>query len=87
LVDKLNKIIYGCQERDPRAQKELYELFKTKMFGICLRYAGDYNDAQDILHDGFLKVYEKISPISCNRCLLIYNGFLSQEIIGKVSGN
>jgi RNA polymerase sigma factor (sigma-70 family) len=61
LVDKLNKIIYGCQERDPRAQKELYELFKTKMFGICLRYAGDYNDAQDILHDGFLKVYEKVN--------------------------
>ena len=61
MVDKLNKIIYGCQERDPKAQKELYELFKTRMFGICLRYAGDYNDAQDILHDGFLKVYEKVS--------------------------
>lgn len=60
MVDKLNKIIYGCQESDPRAQKELYELFKTKMFGICLRYAGDYNDAQDILHDGFLKVFEKV---------------------------
>lgn len=61
MVDKLNKIIYGCQECDPRAQKELYVLFKTKMFGICLRYAGDYNDAQDILHDGFLKVFEKVN--------------------------
>jgi RNA polymerase sigma factor (sigma-70 family) len=60
LVDKLNRIIYGCQEGDPGAQKELYELFKTKMFGICLRYAKDYDDAQDILQDGFLKVYEKV---------------------------
>ena len=60
MVDKLNKIIYGCQEGDPGAQKELYELFKTKMFGICLRYANDYDDAQDILQDGFLKVYEKV---------------------------
>jgi RNA polymerase sigma factor (sigma-70 family) len=60
LVDKLNSIIYGCQEGDPGAQKELYELFKTKMFGICLRYAKDYDDAQDILQDGFLKVYEKV---------------------------
>jgi len=60
LVDKLNKIIYGCQEGDPKAQKELYELFKTKMFGICMRYANDYDDAQDILQDGFLKIYEKV---------------------------
>jgi len=60
LVDKLNRIIYGCQEGDPAAQRELYELFKTKMFGICLRYAKDYDDAQDILQDGFLKVYEKV---------------------------
>jgi RNA polymerase sigma-70 factor (ECF subfamily) len=60
LVDKLNKIIYGCQERDPGAQKELYEVFKTKMFGICMRYAGDFSEAQDILHDGFLKIYQKV---------------------------
>jgi RNA polymerase sigma factor (sigma-70 family) len=61
LVDKLNRVIYGCQERDPKAQKELYEMFKNKMFGICLRYAGNYNDAQDILHDGFIKIYEKVN--------------------------
>jgi RNA polymerase sigma factor (sigma-70 family) len=42
------------------AQKELYETFKTRMFGICIRYAGNYDDAQDILQDGFLKVFEKI---------------------------
>jgi len=60
LVDKLNNIIKGCQKRDRKSQKELYEMFKTSMFGICLRYSGDYNDAQDILQDGFLKVYEKV---------------------------
>lgn len=60
MVDKLNNIIKGCQKRNSRAQKELYEMFKSSMFGICLRYAGDYNDAQDILQDGFLKVFEKV---------------------------
>ena len=30
------------------------------MFGVCLRYAGSRDDAQDILHEGFLKIYEKI---------------------------
>lgn len=60
MVDKLNNIIKGCQKRDLNAQKELYEIFKGSMFGICMRYAGDYDDAQDILQDGFLKVYEKV---------------------------
>jgi RNA polymerase sigma factor (sigma-70 family) len=30
------------------------------MFGLCMRYAGNYDDAQDILQDGFVKVFEKI---------------------------
>jgi RNA polymerase sigma factor (sigma-70 family) len=60
LADSLDHIINGCRDRNPLAQKELYETFKSKMFGICLRYAGNYDDAQDILQDGFLKVFEKI---------------------------
>jgi RNA polymerase sigma-70 factor (ECF subfamily) len=34
------------------------------MFGICLRYSGNYEDAQDILQDGFIKVFEKIHQFS-----------------------
>jgi RNA polymerase sigma-70 factor (ECF subfamily) len=30
------------------------------MFGTCLRYAGNFQDAQDILQEGFIKVFEKI---------------------------
>lgn len=60
LVDRLHKVVRGCQENKPGAQRELYDMFKTKMFGICLRYAGNYDDAQDILQEGFLKVFEKI---------------------------
>jgi RNA polymerase sigma factor (sigma-70 family) len=61
LAETLDNIIRGCQAGDPRAQKELYILFKDKMFGICIRYAGNYDDAQDIVHDGFVKIYMKIS--------------------------
>jgi RNA polymerase sigma factor (sigma-70 family) len=60
LVDRLHKVIRGCQENKPGAQRELYDMFKTKMFGICMRYAGNYDDAQDILQDGFIKVFDKI---------------------------
>jgi RNA polymerase sigma factor (sigma-70 family) len=60
LVDHLNKLVRACQENKPEAQRELYDMFKSKMFGICLRYAGNHDDAQDILQEGFLKVFEKI---------------------------
>jgi RNA polymerase sigma factor (sigma-70 family) len=60
LTEALQHIINGCRDRNPMAQKELYETFRSKMFGICMRYAGNYDDAQDILQDGFLKVFEKI---------------------------
>lgn len=59
-MDYLHKVVRGCQDNNPEAQRELYELFKTKMFGTCLRYAGNYDDAQDILQEGFIKVFEKI---------------------------
>lgn len=60
MAEALDNIIKGCQAGDSRAQRELYLLFKDKMFGICLRYAGNKDDAQDIVHDGFVKIYEKV---------------------------
>jgi RNA polymerase sigma-70 factor (ECF subfamily) len=53
--------VLGCQEGNPGAQRELYDMFKSKMFGICLRYAGNYHDAEDIMQEGFIKVFEKIN--------------------------
>ena len=35
-------------------------MFSARMFGVCLRYTGSREDAQDVLHEGFLKIYEKI---------------------------
>jgi RNA polymerase sigma factor (sigma-70 family) len=60
LNEKLENIISDCQQGDSRAQKELFDLLGKKMYGICLRYAGNHSDAQDILQDGFLKIFEKI---------------------------
>jgi RNA polymerase sigma-70 factor (ECF subfamily) len=60
LVDSVNNLVRLCQEKKPSAQRELYDMFKSKMFGICLRYADDPEDARDILQDGFIKVFEKI---------------------------
>jgi len=42
-------------------QRELYNRFAPKMYGVCLRYAGNAEEAEDILQEGFIKVFRKIS--------------------------
>jgi RNA polymerase sigma-70 factor (ECF subfamily) len=42
-------------------QEELYKKFSPKMYAVCLRYAGNADDAQDVLQEGFLKVYKNLS--------------------------
>ncbi|NDV59606.1 RNA polymerase sigma factor [Bacteroides sp. 519] len=53
-----------CRAGDNRARKELYERFSGCMFGICLRYTGDRDTAQDMLHDGFLKMYSSFDKFT-----------------------
>lgn len=54
------QMVTGCLKRDPIAQKALYEAHARKMMSICMRYAPDREHAQDILQDGFVKVFKKI---------------------------
>jgi RNA polymerase sigma-70 factor (ECF subfamily) len=54
-------LIKKCIEWDASAQNRLYELYASKMFGLCLRYARNREEAEDILHEGFMKVFENIN--------------------------
>lgn len=59
-MQDLNGIIVECQKGNRSAQKALYNMFAPKMLGVCLRYAGNRESAEDFLQDGFIKVFEKI---------------------------
>lgn len=56
----LESIIEGCKRGDRVSQEQLYKSYASKMFPVCMRYAKDSEEAEDILHDGFIKVYNKI---------------------------
>lgn len=56
----LNQLIYKCQKNDIKAQSELYELFSSKLFSICLKYSRDYAEAEDNLQDSFITIFKKI---------------------------
>ena len=54
------KLLIGCKSGSTKAQEALYHHFSPTMFGICLRYGSDYHTAEDILQDGFVKVFKNI---------------------------
>ena len=55
-----NEIIEGCVRKDVHYQKLLYEQFAPKMMGVSLRYCNSRMEAEDVLQDAFIKVFNKI---------------------------
>lgn len=53
-------LIEACIKNERWAQKILYEEYYSVMMGVCLRYANGQQDALDILHEGFIKVFKHI---------------------------
>lgn len=56
-------LVKACIDGDSAARKELYDRFAPVMFGVCLRYARCREDAQDALHDGFIKVFTSLHKL------------------------
>lgn len=56
----LDQLIHDCKNNDTKAQEQLYRLFSSKLFAICLKYSRNYAEAEDNLQDGFLIVFDKI---------------------------
>ena len=54
-------LIEDCINNSAVAQRELYNRFSGILFGICYRYASCRQDAEDMLQEGFLKIFTKIS--------------------------
>ena len=53
-------LIIECVNGNPRAQRLLFDKFARKMFSVCLRYAKNEEQAEDVLQDGFVKVFGKL---------------------------
>lgn len=59
-----NELIARCLNNNRQAQFKLYEKYSPAMFGVCLRYAKNSTDAEDILQEGFIKVFRYLKDYS-----------------------
>jgi RNA polymerase sigma factor (sigma-70 family) len=59
--EQLKKIIEGCLRNDRRSQEAVFKLFYGKMMVVCMRYTNDRDTAQEVLQEGFMKVFEKLA--------------------------
>jgi len=55
------ELISGCRKQDRHCQEALYKFYAAKMYAVCLRYADNKHYAEDILQEGFVKVFNNIS--------------------------
>lgn len=54
-------LLEGCKRNERRTQELLYKMLASRMLGVCMRYAKDGFEAEDMLQMGFVKVFQKLN--------------------------
>ena len=65
-------ILQGCIRQQPRAQRELFDRYAPQLLGICMRYAANREDAEDILQEGFVKIFNNITAFKGEGSLMAW---------------
>jgi RNA polymerase sigma factor (sigma-70 family) len=56
-----HQLVNGCLKGKPEAQRQLYGQFAETMLGVCYRYTKSMRDAEDVLQEGFVKVFRSLA--------------------------
>jgi RNA polymerase sigma factor (sigma-70 family) len=65
-LEQIKQLIEGCVNGNRQSQNQLYNLLMPKMFVVCLRYSKNREEAEEILQEGFIKVFEFIHQYKFN---------------------
>lgn len=63
-MPELRSIFERCRKGEPKAQWELYELFKNRLMGLCRRYTRTREEAEDVLQESFIKIFSKFHQVA-----------------------
>ena len=59
--DPYADLVRDCIKNSALAQEKMYEKLSSRMFPVCLRYIGEREKAKDVMHDGFITLFAKLS--------------------------
>lgn len=71
-------LVADCIKQKPEAQRQLYERYKLPMYRLCLRYAGNRVEAEDMLQEGFIRVFTDLQQFRGEGAL---GGWIRQVVL------
>ncbi|MNX12187.1 ECF RNA polymerase sigma factor SigW [compost metagenome] len=81
LKDDLEKYIRQCMQNDRGGQLKIYQLFSPVLYGICLKYMKNEDDAKDVFQEAFVIVFQKIGQYKFEGS---FEGWLKRIFINKL---
>lgn len=81
MKDDLEKYIRLCIKNDREGQLKIYQLFSPVLYGICLKYMKNEDDAKDVFQEAFVIVFQKISQYKFEGS---FEGWLKRIFINKL---
>lgn len=83
-TDKYQQIINGCLQNKRGSQQELYDIFAPKMLTVCMRYAFTQQEAEDIMIEGFVAVFNHLADFKNESSL---EQWIRQIMVNKAISN
>lgn len=81
-ASELEELIFGCAKNDRACQERLYKLFYPKMMAVVRRYIDHYEQAEEVLNNGFLRAFQKIDQYTFQGS---FEGWLRKIVFHSVS--
>lgn len=78
--EELHLLLEECKHKSNSAFEKIYNEYAPRMKGVAYRYVGDLAKAEDVLHDAFIKVYEKMSGLRDNS---VFEGWLRRIVVNQ----
>jgi RNA polymerase sigma factor (sigma-70 family) len=67
-----NEIVEGCRKGLRKYQYLLYDRYASKLLSVCMRYAGNRTEAEEMLQEGLIRVFKNISTVRMNSTNCVY---------------
>jgi RNA polymerase sigma factor (sigma-70 family) len=83
LFNQEAQLVKALRKQDPKGQRQVYEKYSSRMLGLCFRYAGDEMIAEDIMVEGFMRVFSKIDQFSGEGSL---EGWIRRIMVNEALG-